>query len=335
MTKSSKNAIMLVASAILLTSALLCIRFLPEKKQEETLELDTETIHVVNEPIDNIDNINIVNKFGGYSVLKNADKKLIIEELNNYPRNDSAYDDLANKVSSFIADKIVTDGNSNLEKYGLNVPQVQVSIKCKSNINIELFIGNEAPGNLGYYVKQKEDSKIYLVSSNNIAPFLKSKLDYISLSITSPKSADVNMKDMEYIELIGGNRPENIKITKNKTSGKDKNTVSYNIAEPINKKISNDGASIINSIENICCKKIEMIAPKQEDINNCGLNNPFVTLNLKYKNQDLITIYVALIPDSEDCFVMRKDVDIIYRVEKADLDWLEISVDGLTKKSNN
>lgn len=332
MTKNTKNAVILTSCAILLTSALVCIRFLPEKKQEEVLESDTEAINIVNEPIDNINNISIVNKFGEYSILKNSDKKFIIEDLNSYPRNDSAYDELADKTSNFIADKIVTDADSHLETYGLNYPQAQVNIKYNNNVDMEFFIGNEAPGNLGYYVKQKDSPQIYLVSSSNVAPFFKSKLDYVSLSITSPQSTDVNMKNLEYIELIGGNRSENIKIIKNKSSGKNNNTVSYNIVEPINKKISDEGTNIINSIENIYCKKIEMVDPKQEDINTCGLNNPFATLNLKYKGQDLITMYVALIPDSEDCFVMRKDVNIIYRVERIDLGWLEISIDELTEK---
>ena len=66
---------------------------------------------------------------------------------------------------------------------------------------------------------------------------------------------DMAMKDLEYVELMGGNREGNIKIVK---SG-NKNKQFYNVVEPIDKKVSDEGKRIVDSLENISAEKVEII----------------------------------------------------------------------------
>ena len=324
MTTNMKKITTLTVCVVLLSVVLICIRFLPEKKDK--IMDDTQSINIVNEQINNVNSVNIINNYGEYSVIKNKENKLEVSGLEKYPRDENNYDELADKVSNLSADKIVNSENSHLDIYGLDNPQAQINISYNNNLNFEILIGNQAPGEIGYYMIQKDKPQVYLISSDSVSPFLKSKLDYISLSVTAPISSDETMKNLEYIELLGGNRPEKIKIVKEKSKDK----FVYKITEPVNKGISKEGTEIIDSIENIFAQKIEMINVTQEDINKYRFDNPFATLKLKYKNKNMINIIISQIPDSEDFFVMRTDYNIIYRVAKYNLEWADISIEKLT-----
>ncbi|MBP0979181.1 MAG: DUF4340 domain-containing protein [Oscillospiraceae bacterium] len=325
MTTNTKKAIILSISVFILSLILFCVKYLPDNSNTEDLKTDKQSLNIINEHIENINNINIINDYGEYNFVKgtNDSSNLVIEELINYKKNQNAFDELSDKVCNFVADKIVNISETDQELYGFNIPRAKINIKYNNNLEIKLLIGNAAPGNIGYYVTKQDSSQVYLVSDNVISVFLKSKLDYISLDIISQKSDDEAMKDLEYVELTNNNQDEKIKIIKTKSKNK------YNIIEPIQKKVSEVGSKTIESFENIFAQKIEAINLTSEDIENFGFNNPVASLNLKYKDQEVINILISEIPESEDFFVFRKDYNIIYRVSKSNLDWVYIKTDDL------
>lgn len=328
MSKNIRNISILVSCVIILSIAMVCIRFLPDKSGDKENKVDIQPISLIDETIENVRKIEIVNEYGKYVFDKNDKKRLEIEGLNGYPRNEIAYDELGEKVCKFSVDKIVNESVESLDMYGLDGPKVQILIKYSNASTVELLIGNKVPGgDVGYYMMQKDKPVVYLVSEENVTPFLRSNLEYVSTTITSSeKNVGEGKKEIEYIEIMGGNREKNIKIEK----ASQKNKEYYKIIEPVNKIVTKDGEMIINSIIDMTGDVVEKINITTEDISNYGLDTPFASLKIKYKDADEITILISPIDDSEDYFVMKSNGNIIYRVASYNLEWADIGVEKLT-----
>lgn len=329
MTKNTKNAVILSSCVLFLVAVLILIRFLPNKKDASN-QSDTSVINIINEPIEKINNIDIINNYGAYSFIKNSNNKLEISELRKYIKNDNSYNDLTEVIQNFTADKLVSTEGTQFDIYGFNSPTAQITIKGNS-INSVLLIGSQAPGDVGYYVTVQNKPNVYLVSSNIIAPFFKSKLDYISLNITSPSSKNEVMSNLEYIEIAKSNEPEKIKIVKsssNKNQNKDedenKNKIIYKITHPVQQNINESDYSLIESLENINAQKIECINASLEDLENYNLNSPEITIDLKYKNKNNIVLLISQIENSQDYFVMKQNEDIVYRVSGDNFEFINI-----------
>ena len=74
MTKNTKNAVILSSCVLFLVAVLILIRFLPNKKDASN-QSDTSVINIINEPIEKINNIDIINNYGAYSFIKNLNNK--------------------------------------------------------------------------------------------------------------------------------------------------------------------------------------------------------------------------------------------------------------------
>ena len=225
-------------------------------------------------------------------------------------------------IQNFTADKLVSTEGTQFDIYGFNSPAAQVTIKS-NNINTVLLIGSQAPGDVGYYVAVQNKPNVYLASSNIIAPFLKSKLDYISLNITSPASKNEVMSNLEYIEIVKSNESEKIKIVKS-SSNKNQNKIIYKITHPVQQNINESDYPLIESLENINAQKIECINASLEDLENYNLNSPEITINLKYKNKNNIVLLISQIENSQDYFAMKQNEDIVYRVSGDNFEFINI-----------
>lgn len=327
MTKNTKNAVILSSCVLFFATILILVQFLPNKKDASN-QSDTSIINIINEPIDKINNIDIINNYGAYSFIKNSNNKLEITELKKYKKNNNSYNDLTEVVQNITADKLVSTNGLQSAIYGFNSPTAQVIIKG-NNINTVLLIGSQAPGDVGYYVAVQNKPNVYLVSNNVIAPFLKSKLDYISLNITSPASKNEVISNLEYIEIVKSNEPEKIKIIKsslkeNKSQNKDEDKIIYKITHPVQQNINKSDNLLIESLENINAQKIECINASLDDLENYNLNSPEMTINLKYKNKNNIVLLISHIENSQDYFVMKQNEDIVYRVTGDNFEFINI-----------
>lgn len=323
MTKNTKNAVILSSCVLCLATILILVRFLPNKKNGPN-QSDTSIINIINEQIDKINNIDIINNYGAYSFIKNSNNKLEITELKKYKKNNNSYNDLTEVVQNLTAEKLVSTNGLQSAIYGFNSPTAQVIIKG-NNINTVLLIGSQAPGDVGYYVAVQNKPNVYLVSSNVIAPFLKSKLDYISLNITSPASKNEVMFNLEYIEIVKSNEPEKIKIIKSSLKkNKDEDKIIYKITHPVQQNINKSDNLLIESLENINAQKIECINASLDDLESYNLNSPEMIINLKYKNKNNIVLLISQIENSQDYFVMKQNEDIVYRVTGDNFEFVNI-----------
>ena len=344
MTKDTKNAIILILCVFSLVLILISIRFLPDKKSSNDLSNDVPIIKVLGELPDKINHVKILNNHGEYNFIKNKNNKLEIQDLiDAYLRNESAYDEFQELVSNLVAEKIVSEENPNPETFGFVQPKAQLLITYNNNTEAEILLGNQAPGEAGYYLMQKEKPQIYLISNDVASLFFKSKLDYISLSLFPSEDPE---KELEHLELLGGSRPEKIRIIKASVSAKNKNKSeqpTYKVVEPVEANVLTDKNHIIESLENLTASKIEAINITQKDIVSYGLISPFAQINLKYKNQDekKLILSKTFEPKSEsestadsenqDYFAMLQDGNIIYRISKYYLESADILLDDLIK----
>ena len=69
------------------------------------------------------------------------------------------------QLSVLKATSLVSENPDDTAKYGLDTPQLTVSLGVKDRDFQRLLIGMEAPTKTGYYVKVAESKKIFLVSA--------------------------------------------------------------------------------------------------------------------------------------------------------------------------
>ncbi len=349
MTKNVRTAILSITSVLILFGTLICVRFLPNKKEKNDSELNVSPITILDEPVDNIKRVEINNSYGKYQFVKNEENKLEIEDLiGNYKPNENAYEEFENLGLNLVAEKkivknehVFRNTNKNIEEdeYGLGDYKACVTIQHNDETLTTLLIGHQAPGEVGYYSAQVGKPEIYLISNEVANLFFKSKIDYISLSVISPqpnkksqKSESQNsqqpLPNLEYVEFFSGKKSEKIRIIKS-NSTKNKNT--YQLVEPIQATVLESNNYIIESVENISASRIETINATESDILDHGLNSPFAELKLKYKDQPEINLVLSQIQNSEDFFGMIKDSNIIYRISKYNLEWVDVLAEDLIK----
>lgn len=329
MNKNSRNTIWAIVVVVILGLSLWGIKLLPDKKSDDH-STEPENIFLINKNVEDISEITVDNEYGKYNISKNKSGVLQIQEFTKYAIRQNAYDTIANVAAKFSVDQIISDNSQNTNQYGLDHPVSSITVKFNDNSSTEFLIGNQAPSDLGYYVKEKSSPKVYLAQESNIEPFLHSKLEYVSLAVLESQNEKEPLQGLKQIELSGGNRSESIIITPNPL---DKDHPSYKIIQPEEKNLDQEkGMGIIESLGNIYAQKIEILDATPDDIKNCNLDNPFATLTMNFQGKDPVVIWAAQIPNTEDYYIMRKGIDIIYRGSKSILPWVEASYDDMASR---
>jgi hypothetical protein len=78
--------------------------------------------------------------------------------------DESKVSSIATNISSLVAEKIIEEEAGDISIYGLDKP-VLISVKMDDGTLKTLEIGNETPTKSGYYVKVKDEKKVYTIGS--------------------------------------------------------------------------------------------------------------------------------------------------------------------------
>ena len=104
--------------------------------------------------------------------LKLVDGKWRIVEPKPLPADQDAVTAMVTSLSALTADKTIEDNATDLKAYGLDMPNVEVTVTKKDGKSAGLLVGDPTPTNSGSYAKLPDSSKIYTVAS-----FVKTGLD--------------------------------------------------------------------------------------------------------------------------------------------------------------
>lgn len=163
--KLYRNAIILVVVLGLLVGAYFIIK---NQKSSSGDAADStaagQTLKVLEVKQDDINSMEFNNESGSFTLKKKSKDEWTIEPASEFPLNLSGVTTAASSLSSVIADKLVEENATDLTKYGLDKPAT-VKVGLADGTSKEIEIGSSNATKDGIYIKNKGESKVYLINT--------------------------------------------------------------------------------------------------------------------------------------------------------------------------
>lgn len=180
-----RNAVILAVVLGLLVGAYYIVKNKkPADTQSQINSRNNERVMDVDS--DKISEITVKNKEGTFVLVK-KDKEWELTEPKGMNYDKSALSAITANVAPITTDKVIEENPSDIAQYGLKSPS-EVSIKLADGSVKAILIGDKASSG-GYYVKDKDGSKVYLIGSYTIEKINATKNSLKSKKVF-PETAD-------------------------------------------------------------------------------------------------------------------------------------------------
>lgn len=351
MSKQLRTLVITGVAVIALAALLLVLLFVVPKPEEEdsssTTSSDTSVTLVDKTKDDDgktvadpVTSAKITTAGGSFTVSRNEDGNLAVDDFADLPLNTSNLNTLENNLKTITATQEVAADAENIADFGFggegyaSLPTsaegstskavqedgilASVTVTYHDGTEYSFEISREAPSKEGYYFREAGKSTVYLVSSTLPTALLRPATDYIGTDlVTAPvvKDDDENgqavMRDME---LSGTVRDQVIALRQATES--DTSTMNYSgyvITKPYFKNGNSSSSGLLSTLAAYTAAKADGVAkvrPTAEDLEAYGLTNPYsqATFNL--------AVYTHTDTESEDSEEETKTVYSYYNVTK-------------------
>jgi hypothetical protein len=242
--------------------------------------------------------------FGRETVKENDQEKKVwvYAENRSMKFENSQVDNIASDMVYVSALKVIEEKAADLSKYGLNKPS-SISLKMEDGSVKSLEFGDKTPTGDAYYMKQKENNKVYTVSTYKADPTVEFSMGSIMIKTVFPETLE---------EIIGLTleKDGNIVFSSKKVADSE-----WDLTAPLTMKASYDKIGpILEAL--VKGTKGEFIESNAADLSKYGLDKPSYAVELvtatskvkvllgkeKTRNQDLY----AKLADSSEVFTMSQ-----------------------------
>jgi hypothetical protein len=163
-------------------------------------------------------------KYPSYTVLcrKEGEGWFIFKGSTKFKADNKIISSMTENISQMKVEKIVSEKATNLAEFGLDSPQVEMTVKTPEK-EYSIVIGSESPISSGTYIRT-DNSRILLVGGSSVDGFLRKSANDLRdkqiLSVAEDKINRLNFKSKDFsleVEKKGGkwlgkDLPEYIKI---------------------------------------------------------------------------------------------------------------------------
>ena len=316
MSKQLRTLVIAGVAVVALVALLLVLLFVVPQPAEEvsssTVSSDTSVTLVdktkdgegetVSDPVTSVQ---ITTADGSFTVSRNEDGNLAVEEFADLPLNTSQLSVLENNLKTITASQEVVANAENIEDFGFGgegyatlptsgdedsskVEQedgilASVTVTYHDDTTYSFEISREAPSKEGYYFREAGTSTVYLVDYTFTTAMLHPALDYIGTNIvTAPDIKDddengsVVMRDME---LSGTVRDQVIDFRQ--ATEEDNDTLNYSgyvITKPYFKNGDSSTTGLMSTLKaytSVSADGVAKARPAAEDLESYGLTNPY------------------------------------------------------------
>lgn len=342
MKKQIKIIIIVAALLFLLVGAMIVLLCLPSDKEDPSSAASSETLTLINHTVAEIEQISVSNESGEYTILtyyatahKSKDSSqneassddesstdtsptssfTFTMQDNKYELSQNEVGKLASECASLITTKTINSAGKSDSDYGLSKPRSTVEVRFNDGTKETVYIGNEAPGDEGVYIKTSQSGTIYLVNSDDVAYMLKSRLELLSTSITEALDDGDTLKSFS----VGG---EGIKNPISISYGDVSQDGIYVMSEPEHSACS---ASYISDFaeQNLYPFDAESVAAidvKKDKLKEYGLDKPYYTVSFSNGRKGTELLF-SKPDDKNSCYMMEKDTEIIYKISAASVEF--------------
>lgn len=285
-----------------------------------------------------ITKIEVENKSGSFSIL--ADTKITVdEETGEESREATVYtlvgfedsdiqsgspDTIANDVCAIDFISVADPKGEKPADFGFDKPRATVKTSFKDDTTATVIVGDDAPSQMGTYIKFGNSPAIYLVQSDAIDGMLYSVLDLISLEINETASTTDN-SIFESLTLTGTNFDSKIELRDN--DDKAINT-SYVMISPKKMFVSEvEGAAISGAIRGLYADEAVCVNPSSSQLSEYGLKKPYAALKAIYPDT---TVNLKTSKPVDGYVYLLSDSNVIYKIADTKIPWIYTNTQKLT-----
>lgn len=251
-----------------------------------------------------------------------------IEEIANYflkgyedlPMNTTQIRLLATRATSVTSEDTIAENvsDADLAKYGLDNP-IEVTLSIDNSEDIKFRIGNQTPVGSSRYVAMDGSNTVYTLGSFNIEPYLSGIKDYLGTTLIEEQAEDddtviesvrIERKDLDY-DYYFIHDPYYVE---NANGGA---MAVHVMEEPVKSLISGDrSAEVTHGLYGLTATEVHTPFPKDADLKNAGLDEPFATVTMKTDDKKTTVFYLGDKYQNEAgetrYYGMLKGLDCIY-----------------------
>ncbi|RCX20933.1 uncharacterized protein DUF4340 [Anaerobacterium chartisolvens] len=337
--KFYRNAIILIAVLALLVAAYFLVINKSDDKDSEQPGADIGTIRVSDYKAEDVKKIIIENRDEKLEFEK-KDEKWGLSSPADLKVNPDSVTGMAMEVTGLIASKIVDEDASDVGKYGLDAPGLLITVILGDDTSRVIELGNQTPLGDGYYVREKDKTKVYVISK------------YVGEKLLNAKN---NLRDKT---IFPGNAEDIVSISMERGgtlvySAKKQDASTWSLTAPIEGSVNVDSLGrMVEAVANVIVA--DFVEEKPSDLAKYGLESPAYSLEyesakdgkiklmLGTLNKDTYRFYAKL-ESSEEVFEidstafdfldkpLKEIVDVfVYIVNISDVSRIVVDMDGKT-----
>jgi hypothetical protein len=304
-----------------------------------------ESVQLVDAESDDIEQISVTNEYGGYTFIGESETGKTsagIKELEGLTLNSTSVSDLASDAAQLTAYKLVEEGATELDKYGLSEPVATFTLTFRDGTERTFEIGDVAPQNRYRYLKESDSTDVYMILTSTVSGYMDRKESFVSTTLLETPDDDdmpdygkmtISRTDIDYDMVFEQDSEEN----ENELS--DSMLSSQVMTEPIfsylNLSVSTDTT---HGLYGLTAEEAEVAFPTDEDMKEYGLDEPMTTVTFTGDGYDYtLTVGNAYHETDEDgkektdvaayyCYFKGVDYkDCIWKIDASALPWVTIT----------
>ncbi len=232
-------------------------------------------------------------------------------------------DTIADDVASISFTSVADPTGEKADEFGFDNPRAVVKTTFNDDTTSTIFVGDDAPSELGTYVMFGDSKAVYVVATEEADGLLFSVLDLMTLNVND-SATDTNNAEFESVTLSGSAYGQDIEIRPNEDKAIDS---SYVMISPEKMFVNEVEASNINgSIRGIYAQEAVCINPSSSKLSEYGLSTPYASLTAIYPDT---TIHLRASKPHDGSVYLIADSNIIYKVDQTSVAWVDTTFEKL------
>ncbi len=211
----------------------------------------------------------------------NVDDKLFVKGYEKFDMHALNMGDLVEALTVCTLSKDLGDVED-FAQYGLDTPQVVVSVTYHDGSTKAFEIGDMTPDQNGCYFREKDSKRLYIQPFTTAAVYMQKPLDYVSTTVLAePKAEAAAQGETEVVlrkmSLSGDVRKDKPFAFRLVTSEDDDTYIyySYIITEPFTKGANSSYDTALGAFTKIEADAVVNVAPTAADLKTYGLDTPY------------------------------------------------------------
>lgn len=356
--KNRKPLIIIIVAVIVIAGLVLALILLRQNHYTESdeslepaelsLDVNADGVHEASVPLDengnilqngsgsllsyvpaDIKQIDVENKDGSFTVTSHTPEGeatvYTLVGFEDYALQDGIADEIASHSAALNFTRVIS-ADANLADFGLDKPAATVTIAYNDDTSAVIRVGSDAAGeNTGTYVAFGSSNAVYLVSSDDVSPFLYSVNSLISLDITDPME-DSDNSEFSTLTISGARFDEPITLEPNTDDAVE---AAYVVTSP-ERFYANatESYDIAGNIRGLYAESVVCVNPSDSQLSSYGLSTPYATVKASYPDTD-ITLHASAAGDDGIVYIFNPDKNVVYTIQLAAVSWAKTSLDLL------